>query len=412
MATVTAVLITKRPLKILHAEAFGHESSAENPLARFEQYRSEMTQWARDTDRTADLMRLALLLASPKEGFFAAQRGSTTVLDPLQSIPAMQWPSAQTFAPSPMAGLGADALVRVHEWAQRTKDHPKRLDIAMRRTLTAVTERTDLLDGFIDAVLAWENMFSGRPETNLRVCGAIAWLLEPDDYGRRNALFGELKDLYTKRSNLVHGTAETVPDVLACRDRAARISLDSIRRLYGDDRLLRVKDSAERGGMILMGVAQARQLISRRTGFLTGRNRRTPRSRGSGFLRSKCWDSRRSSCRRPPPHQCPPDRGRVPATYPPAGSPQPHAVASQTVPGAGTTTYAYDAAGHATSVTAPSQSQSLSWDDAGRLSSVTATPAGTSSPATTSYLYDAGGNLLIQSGPGAITSTSATSNSP
>ncbi len=75
---------------------------------------------------------------------------------------------------------------------------------------------------------------------------------------------------------------------------------------------------------------------------------------------------------------------------------------TQSVSGAGTTTYGYDAAGHTTSVSGPSQSQSMSWDDAGRLSSDTITPSG-GSPSTASYLYDASGNLLIQSDPGSAT---------
>ncbi len=90
------------------------------------------------------------------------------------------------------------------------------------------------------------------------------------------------------------------------------------------------------------------------------------------------------------------------SSYPAAGSPQPHAVASQQVSGAGsgTTGYVYDAAGHATSVAGASQSQSLSWDDAGRLSGVTTTGANAGS---VSYLYDASGHLLLQQDPASTT---------
>jgi hypothetical protein len=168
----------------------------------------------------------------------------------------MQWRTVQPFGPQPIAGLGESALVRVQECAQQLKRHPKRLGIAVRRMLSAVVERMDPLDGFIDAVLAWENMFSGRPETNLRVCGAIAWLLESEDYERRTLLFRELKDLYTKRSQLVHGAIETVTNAGACRDRAVRVAIECMKRLYADDALLQVKDSAERSSMILLGVAR------------------------------------------------------------------------------------------------------------------------------------------------------------
>ena len=88
-------------------------------------------------------------------------------------------------------------------------------------------------------------------------------------------------------------------------------------------------------------------------------------------------------------------------SFPTAGSAQPHAVTSSTASGTGTTRYSYDASGHLTSTSGPSSSQSLTWDDPGRLASV-ATTGGTS-PGTTSYLYDASGNLLLQRDPGATT---------
>jgi RHS repeat-associated protein len=88
-------------------------------------------------------------------------------------------------------------------------------------------------------------------------------------------------------------------------------------------------------------------------------------------------------------------------SFPTPGSAQPHAVTTSTNSGTGTTRYGYDPSGHLTSASGPSSSQSLSWDDAGRLSSV-ATTGGTS-PGTTSYLYDASGNLLLQKDAGTTT---------
>ena len=85
--------------------------------------------------------------------------------------------------------------------------------------------------------------------------------------------------------------------------------------------------------------------------------------------------------------------------YPPAGSAQPHAVSSQTVAtsaGAATTTYGYDADGQLTSETGAG-SDSLTWNPTGQPASVT-TSAG-----TTGYIYDASGNLLIQEDPDSTT---------
>jgi RHS repeat-associated protein len=90
-------------------------------------------------------------------------------------------------------------------------------------------------------------------------------------------------------------------------------------------------------------------------------------------------------------------------SYPSAGSAQPHAVASQQATGpSGTssTSYAYNADGDTTGVTSPAAAQSLDWNDAGQLSSVTTTGAGAG---TTGYVYDANGNLLLQTDPGTVT---------
>jgi Apea-like HEPN len=261
-AELAAVLITKRPLKLLNISPVESETSSRSLLMNSENYRSQIAKWAKDTERIVDLMRLAVLLASPDEDFFAAQYVSRTVLQPLQLEPDIQWRGGDVLAPSPQASLGFDTLARVLGWAEVTMDHPQQLDIAMRRTLSAVTERTDPLDGFIDAVLAWENMFSGRPETNLRVCGAIAWLLEPDNYDRRSGLFTELKALYSKRSNLVHGAIETLEEAANYRDRSVRISIEAMKRLYANDKLLKAKRSDERGGMALMGIEQDHHMLT------------------------------------------------------------------------------------------------------------------------------------------------------
>jgi len=94
----------------------------------------------------------------------------------------------------------------------------------------------------------------------------------------------------------------------------------------------------------------------------------------------------------------------ITSTYPAAGSARPHAITSRQASGpsgTSTTSYAYAADGDTTGITAASDSQTLNWNDAGQLGSVTST--GGPSPGTTSYVYDAGGNLLLQTDPGSTT---------
>ncbi|MGW0215611.1 RHS repeat-associated core domain-containing protein [Micromonospora chokoriensis] len=84
-------------------------------------------------------------------------------------------------------------------------------------------------------------------------------------------------------------------------------------------------------------------------------------------------------------------------TYNGNGQNKPHTLTSTTTTGAttGTTSYAYDNAGNTTGRNAAQGNQTLTWDDAGKLTTVT---GGTSGNNT--FIYDADGNLLLQKEPG------------
>jgi RHS repeat-associated protein len=82
------------------------------------------------------------------------------------------------------------------------------------------------------------------------------------------------------------------------------------------------------------------------------------------------------------------------------GAGQPGTLTSTSTTGgsSGTTSYGYDSAGNMTSRRAGQGNQTLSWNDAGLLSSVTGGTGGDSS-----FVYDADGNLLLEKDPGAAT---------
>ncbi|MEU8410185.1 RHS repeat-associated core domain-containing protein [Micromonospora sp. NPDC048842] len=79
---------------------------------------------------------------------------------------------------------------------------------------------------------------------------------------------------------------------------------------------------------------------------------------------------------------------------------QPHTLTSTATSGGltGSTSYSYDDAGNMTTRKAGQGTQTLNWDDAGELASVTGSTGGNSS-----FLHDADGNLLIQKDPGVTT---------
>jgi hypothetical protein len=255
---VGAVFETTCEIRLLEADYLAPHDQR-HATEGLERHQKDIDRWAQRADRSCDLMRLSILLASPEEQFLVAHQGSRAILDAFHSMPTMRWTAtglkAQGADPSSTSLLDGGLLETVSIWAQNARLHPPSLDIAMRRTLSAVAERADPLDGFIDSVLAWENLFSGRPETNLRVCGAIAWFLEPQVYERRSALYNELSKLYASRSGLVHGSVSFIDNAGSARNRSVQISVECLRNLYARPDLLGAKDSSVRGRMLMLGAA-------------------------------------------------------------------------------------------------------------------------------------------------------------
>jgi RHS repeat-associated protein len=85
-------------------------------------------------------------------------------------------------------------------------------------------------------------------------------------------------------------------------------------------------------------------------------------------------------------------------TYDGNGKGQPDTLTSTAASGGSTAaaSYGFDSAGNMTSRSAGQGSQALSWDDAGRLTAITGSTSGNAS-----YVYDAGGSLLLEKDPGA-----------
>jgi hypothetical protein len=183
---------------------------------------------------------------------------SNIILSPLESGGfELSWPIDVGFRPVPEVTIDQDLAQRAEEWAKKVdKSHPSNLDMSMRRLLTAVSVRLDPMDGFVDAVISWENMFgTGEGETTFRVCGAMAHLLEADNNRQRLSLFRHLQELYRIRSSLVHGAQE--PDARSAmthRDEAVRYALVAMRRLYDRPELLSAQSSSERGRNLLLGL--------------------------------------------------------------------------------------------------------------------------------------------------------------
>ncbi len=248
---LTAVLETTSSLKIVHRQSW--EEASEDDLTKpLEALRPVFEQYNVRGERNVTMTRYAALLASG-EILIAPAQLSQTVFEPLSHMPAQSW-AFFVGMPSGISTLDTDASERMKGWADKIgKQHPANLDLGVRRLLSAAGVRLDPVDGFIDAVVCWENMFGSVTESTFRICGAMACLLEPTDKAKRLTLFNALKKLYEARSRVVHGAKELSSQIAyEHRTESIKRALEATRRLYDHPNLLNAKDSAERGRDVLL----------------------------------------------------------------------------------------------------------------------------------------------------------------
>lgn len=219
----------------------------------------KVREWHSDIDLIIDRCCLSLYMASDAAKPSGAVPAFTAILEPFTHYPIEPWRSR----PQPnVTGihLSRSAATEASNWYVRFRDsHPANLNTAIRRMVSACNSRYTPADSLLDAVLAWENMFSGTPETVLRVCGAMARLLTSDRYEDQATLYAEVKSIYNARSQIVHGKSKrTLTDSLvqAHADKAIEYAFRCMKELYKHPEVLALRDSDARGLAVLLGATQ------------------------------------------------------------------------------------------------------------------------------------------------------------
>lgn len=223
-----------------------------DPFAHMRKYETRIHAAYRTFAHSMDLVRLSLLLASPASSPWLAREVSRYVSDLTSPGGSRSWDGSATSPPS--YELLAEDYQKVQQWlAVVTQKHSASLDIGMRRLLSAATSRTDPIDGFVDAVICWESLFGAQTETSFRVTASIAKLLESNSVQGRADLHKELKELYGKRSRLVHGGPEPTPEEIErLKQRAVEIATACLRTFYQERDDLIPLASEVRGSRILL----------------------------------------------------------------------------------------------------------------------------------------------------------------
>ncbi|MEV6240420.1 hypothetical protein [Lentzea sp. NPDC051838] len=250
---VSVVLETTHAFKILKV-APAKEMLSNNGMTNiWKGLESKFEESRKQLDHDIDMVRFSVLMASEPTSPMAMAVVSRAMLDMTQHGSSFGT-HAVSFAPYGDVHIDSARAEKIEHWAREVKDkHPGKLTLGARRLVSAVSTRTDPLDGLIDAIICWENMVGTDMETSFRVCGALACLLEPESGEERTKRFKELKSLYDTRSKLVHGSREpSYIEAQEYRSQAVGYALRAMQQLYRFPDLLSEPESAVRGTKILL----------------------------------------------------------------------------------------------------------------------------------------------------------------
>jgi hypothetical protein len=126
----------------------------------------EVAKYSAATDRGARLVALSALLAIDRAEYIAPEAVWVTAIVPgalgggFSSRSRRTAPAMSFQFPSPLARFGGDPLTDVEQgalvqWAGMVEEHyDPVIDVATRRVMAAIIERSDPQDALIDAVIA------------------------------------------------------------------------------------------------------------------------------------------------------------------------------------------------------------------------------------------------------------------
>jgi hypothetical protein len=180
-------------------------------------------------DIGAHHIALAALLTAGSESFRPTVDVISTRLSPIApGVPGGGWRTNLIDGPS----IPQEQLDEFQAWIARVAA-VKVPDITLERVLAIAVNNTEHVYAFIDSVIVWENLFGSgdTQELSFRIALNMALVLS-DDPPEREKLFKEIKRLYTKRSQIVHGGLQIRPsDALELRRRTWAITLAALVRM-------------------------------------------------------------------------------------------------------------------------------------------------------------------------------------
>lgn len=198
-----------------------------------------------------DLVSEAIVLASPEfppPAWVISEFFKSSVVQPWETSSS----SRIAVGDPSRSQVAASDLGDVTGWHQRLCQHPQALRTSRRRLVSALTSRLDPIDALVDAVVAWEGIFSGAPETQMRTVYPSCKLLSHDVNATHT--LKAMKTVYGLRSKLVHGDQGKVSDegVREARDKAIGWVIELLRTLLVEHPTLLQLTAPQRSEAVLV----------------------------------------------------------------------------------------------------------------------------------------------------------------
>ncbi len=199
-------------------------------------------------DEVIDPFKLAVVFALKKDrGFAIGMRESGFALSNPGNF------SQNPESPSIYQNINARDIESVKDWYEHLhKIDLTSIKVPLKRIKFAIFERKKAEDAIVDAVIAWEGLFSSAYETTFKVSSSIAKYIYPVE--QRSQKYKRIKTLYGYRSALVHGGynknlhKENLDEL---RGEVIDIGLKCIMKMLKDPQLLSLT-SSERVEKILL----------------------------------------------------------------------------------------------------------------------------------------------------------------
>lgn len=211
---------------------------------------------ARVVRRCREGVQLALLLAvdRPLGQWPTARFAWHWIADPTSHGRSMGWADPRTSPSFLPTELSEDECAALRRWCGLVQERwSPRVDIAVRRFLSAAQVRNDAADRLVDSVITWENLFgTSEGEPRLRISSAMALLLA-EAVAERTKLQKEIRQLYDDRSKIVHGGTFDEAAIVEKANRAVELARSCLRVLFADrPEILAMSDGSARSLALIL----------------------------------------------------------------------------------------------------------------------------------------------------------------